>query len=762
MKRMLHSTTGATLAALLVILAVVPACSTDPEKAKTEFLQSGDRFAAEKKYQEAIVQYRNALQQDAQFGEARLKLAETYETLGDASNAYREFIRAADSLPGRADVQARAASYLLLAGQFEDARARAEKALAIDPRHLDAQIILGNALSGLKDFDKALSQLEEAVKLDPKSAAGYASLGAVQLARGSRDQAEAAFRTAVDGNPQNPAAHFALGNFLWATGRPLDAEASFKKALELEPSNLIAHRALATLYLATRRAPEAEPHLRALADQDSSASAPGKLALADYYLALDNADAAVKVLEPLTTTKGASSAALTRMAAIRYVKDGKVQGHKVIDEVLAADPKYVGALLTKTRFLLAEGLLEDALKSAQAAAAADQRSIEAQYLIGLIQRARRQPAEAVAAFNEVLKINPQAVAAQVHLAELNLASGQSGSAVQLATDADRVLPGNPRVKLTLVRSLIASGDVARATQELQPLLDRFGGVAVVQVAAGQLALAKSNVRGARDAFSRAAAIDRDNLDALRGLVAVDLAERKPDAARTRVESELGRRPDHPGLLMLLARVVATQGNSARAEELLKKAIEIDPSNLTAYGMLARLYMADKRLADARASFESILKEQPDSVFVQTMIGLLYEAEGNSVEARKRYERVMQLDPSAAVAANNLAYMYAEEGGNLDTALQLAQVARQKVPESAEIADTVGWVYVKKNMGALAVSHFEHALARDPQSALYTYHLGLALAQTGQKIKARQSLERALTLNPDPDTAAKVRASLDQL
>jgi Tfp pilus assembly protein PilF len=107
-------------------------------------------------------------------------------------------------------------------------------------------------------------------------------------------------------------------------------------------------------------------------------------------------------------------------------------------------------------------------------------------------------------------------------------------------------------------------------------------------------------------------------------------------------------------------------------------------------------------------------------------------------------------------------MYAEGGGNLDTALQLAQVARQKVPESAEIADTVGWVYVKKNMGALALSHFEHALARDPQSPLYTYHLGLALAQTGQKIKARQSLEKALTLNPDAQTAAKVRAALDQL
>ena len=63
----------------LVILALsLVACSADPERAKQEYLASGDRYIQQKKYSEAIVQYRNALQQDPRFGDARLKLARAY------------------------------------------------------------------------------------------------------------------------------------------------------------------------------------------------------------------------------------------------------------------------------------------------------------------------------------------------------------------------------------------------------------------------------------------------------------------------------------------------------------------------------------------------------------------------------------------------------------------------------------------------------------------------------------------------------------
>ena len=53
-------------------------CSKDPEVAKREYLSSGDAYVEQKKYAEAIVEYRNAIQQDPKFGQARYKLAEAY------------------------------------------------------------------------------------------------------------------------------------------------------------------------------------------------------------------------------------------------------------------------------------------------------------------------------------------------------------------------------------------------------------------------------------------------------------------------------------------------------------------------------------------------------------------------------------------------------------------------------------------------------------------------------------------------------------
>ena len=109
-------------AIVLVGIALLTIGCSNPEYAKQEYLKSGDRYAADKKYSEAVVQYRNAIQQDPRFGEARLKLADTYEKLNDPENALREYVRAADLLPNNVTAQVKAAGYLLLMRQFEDAK----------------------------------------------------------------------------------------------------------------------------------------------------------------------------------------------------------------------------------------------------------------------------------------------------------------------------------------------------------------------------------------------------------------------------------------------------------------------------------------------------------------------------------------------------------------------------------------------------------------------------------------------------------------
>ena len=53
-------------------------CARDPEVAKRKYLEAGNKYFDQQKYKEAIVEYRNAVQQDPRFGDARYKLAEAY------------------------------------------------------------------------------------------------------------------------------------------------------------------------------------------------------------------------------------------------------------------------------------------------------------------------------------------------------------------------------------------------------------------------------------------------------------------------------------------------------------------------------------------------------------------------------------------------------------------------------------------------------------------------------------------------------------
>ena len=55
---------------------------------------------------------------------ARLRLADAYAQNGDGPNALREYVRAAELLPDNEEAQLKAGNFMLMAGQFADARAR--------------------------------------------------------------------------------------------------------------------------------------------------------------------------------------------------------------------------------------------------------------------------------------------------------------------------------------------------------------------------------------------------------------------------------------------------------------------------------------------------------------------------------------------------------------------------------------------------------------------------------------------------------------
>ena len=112
----------------------------------------------------------------------------------------------------------------------------------------------------------------------------------------------------------------------------------------------------------------------------------------------------------------------------------------------------------------------------------------------------------------------------------------------------------------------------------------------------------------------------------------------------------------------------------------------------------------------------------------TMVALILEVQKKPAEAQKIYEKIVAATPTAAVAANNLAWLYAENGGNLDVAMQLAQSASQQLPKVPQVTDTLGWVYLKKDLASLAIPPLLSSIENDPEERFLSLPSGPRLRQ----------------------------------
>lgn len=757
--------TGKTvwLGVFVLTVATMGGCRKDPKVESRQFAALGDRAMSARKYADAVVAYRAAVSRDPSFGEARLKLGNAYMLSNDPRSAMRELVRAADLLPSNADAQVEAGKLLLVAHQFPEAKARALSALTLQPRNVDALVLLGNALAGLKDLDGAITQVEQAIDADPRQAMIYSNLGAFQQAKGDAAAAEAAFKRSVEVDPRSPAAHLALANYYWSAGRVGDAENELKSGLDLDPKSATANRALAVLYMTTGRQREGEEYLKAYAELAQDVTA--KLVLADYYLDVQRIPEALQVLDAVVRSPGGFIPASLRLAAVDFTSNRREKAYQRVEDILKREPRNELALLEKTRFLLSDNRRKDALAPAKLVTTANPLSAAGHYVNGTALRASGDLDDAVKEFQQVLQLKPSAVAAQIALAEAQLARGNADAAIDLAGQAIKNRPRSGLAHLLMARALLASGKVDRAAVEAAAVAQNNTKSVEVQTLLGDVYLAKGDQRRARESYERALQVRADALDPLAGLIRIDLAQNKPDSARTRVESRLAEAPNDPNLLLLAGTTLGAAGDAKRAETMFRHALDVDPSNIEAYDQLGSLYLSQGRLDEAKRDYEDAAKREPKSpsgVAATTMVGIILGMQGKRDEARTQYEQALKVDPQAAVAANNLAWNYAETGRSLDMALQYAQVAKARLPGSWQVSDTLGWIYYKKGLADLSVTSLREAAQQAPANAGIQYHLGLACLKSGDKSAAREALLRALKLDPtfeSSDDARRVLATI---
>jgi predicted Zn-dependent protease len=84
-----------------------------------------------------------------------------------------------------------------------------------------------------------------------------------------------------------------------------------------------------------------------------------------------------------------------------------------------------------------------------------------------------------------------------------------------------------------------------------------------------------------------------------------------------------------------------------------------------------------------------------------------------------------------------------------------------MPQDPNIADTLAYIYIKKNLPDNALSILDGLVSKYPSMVIWRYHLALAYFQSGQMAKAREHLQTALQHSPSSDETSKIHDLLAQ-
>ena len=110
--------------------------------------------------------------------------------------------------------------------------------------------------------------------------------------------------------------------------------------------------------------------------------------------------------------------------------------------------------------------------------------------------------------------------------------------------------------------------------------------------------------------------------------------------------------------------------------------------------------------------------------------------------------------------NNLANIYAKS--DLDKALTTAKKVLDNNGRNPSLLDTIGWIYLEKDMPTDALFYLREASALDSSNPEIRYHQGVALARLNRNPEAIREFKTALQLSDDFNGASEARTWLNKL
>ncbi|WP_351235943.1 hypothetical protein, partial [Streptomyces sp. NPDC002133] len=195
------------------------------------------------------------------------------------------------------------------------------------------------------------------------------------------------------------------------------------------------------------------------------------------------------------------------------------------------------------------------------------------------------------------------------------------------------------------------------------------------------------------------------------------------------------------------------------------ALKAEPGNLEARDCRARARAGKGDLLGAIEEFEGIVERAPLPARLVTL-GELYEATGQRERAEQQYAVLgtwTGLARAGGVNPDLDTALAAADHGNRADALRAARAEWQR-RRTVHTEDALAWALHRSGRSAEALPHARKATATGYRNAVFLYHRGMIERAAGDEAGARESLSRALALNPafSPTGSREARRALDGL
>ncbi len=809
------------LAASLLVLPLVPGCTSDAERREAH-LERAEQYAEEGKDREALLELRSALRLQPNDVQTNFRIAQVLEgqgRLGDAAFYYRETTR----LDPTHSEAALAEAFLLLGEEPERSEELIEGVLAREPENVLAHVRRAELALVRVDTEGALSAALTAREIEPENPLPHMELGIVYKAmisearqrreeidpelypkaiaafeRGAElaepddratavraqleraevlsvwpehtEEAATAYREAAEyalehlERAETLVALQAAGEF--ARGRDAELERwTLERIVELEPDRMRVWERLARVVEDADGDPETvwkQLLERAPDDADAHIRYADDLARRDLHpQAIAHLDAQLeRADEP-----GKVGAALVQLLISR----GRVQDARLALERLdRTHPEAPGRDLAAAFVALAEQRFDDALELARAEVEREE-SANAQHIIAEAELRRGDTQAAVAAAERALELSARrpSVALMRTRARVALAAQDWTTAIRFlrrARVASRRSLGD-RDRTDLARALYGAGQPEQGRELLEPMLERENpwAPAVFLFAA---------LEGRRDPDATRALLTRvleqrpQDVQLRFALARLEILQGNEGAARRQLDVAVEASPNSAALLAARAQFQLKQGQLDAAEADARRALELDAELGAASEILARVLALSGRAGQAVAELEKSEADGKLGTSGRVLLALLLFKLGEVDRAAPVYEKLHAERPDLPGVKNNYALVLIRQGRELDRALQLAREAQQLDPESPAAADTLGVAYMVKGLHGPARDQLGFAASLAEKQGIelpaIQYHLGLALKGLDRPDEAAAAFERALASREEFPEAEEARRELEAL